>query len=120
MDARYGLRQLRKSPAFAATAILTLGLGIGGMTAVSRLRRRCCCARFPSETPDRLISLHESIKEDPHDFNVTAPDMLIFQRESKAFSGEGGYVGCGLRRHRSGRAVPCSGREGDGIAVSRL
>ena len=39
-----------------------------------------------------LISLHESIKEDPHDFNVTAPDVLIFQRESKAFSGEGGYI----------------------------
>ena len=27
------------------------------------------------------------------EFNVTAPDVLIFQRESKAFSGEGGYVG---------------------------
>src|ERR1700729_3219846 len=33
-DIRYVFRQVRRSPAFAATAILTLGLGVGSVTAV--------------------------------------------------------------------------------------
>ena len=115
MDARYGLRQLHKSPAFAATAILTLGLGIGGMTAAFSVAEAVLLRPLPFPDSDRLISLHESIKEDPHDFNVTAPDVLIFQRESKAFSGEGGYIsaaydvtGAGAPFHAAAERVTAS------------
>ena len=92
-DVRYGLRQLRKSPAFTTTAILTLALGIGGMTAAFSVVESVLLRPLPFRDSDRLVSLHETVEEDPHDFSMTAPDVLIFQRESHAFSGEGGYVG---------------------------
>ena len=91
-DIKFALRQLRKSPGFAVTAILTLALGIGGMTAVFSVVESVLLRPLPFLDPGRLIVLHERITHDPHQFNVTAPDILTFQRETKTFSGIGGYI----------------------------
>jgi putative ABC transport system permease protein len=92
-DVRYAFRQLRKSPGFALTAIFTLALGIGGMTAVFSVVESVLLRPLPFHNANQLVSLHESIAHDSHQFNVTAPDILTFQRETKAFSGIGGYIG---------------------------
>jgi hypothetical protein len=54
-DVRYGLRQLRHSPAFSAIAIATLALGIGGITAMFSAFDAVLIRSCP--TPMRTVSL---------------------------------------------------------------
>src|SRR4051812_2392341 len=54
-DVRYALRQLRKSPAFAAAAIVTLALGIGAAAAMFGLIQGVLLSRPPYAVPDRLV-----------------------------------------------------------------
>jgi predicted permease len=56
-DVRFALRQLRKSPGYALTAVLTLALGVGANSAVFTVINDAMLRSLPVERPDQLVTI---------------------------------------------------------------
>jgi hypothetical protein len=59
-DVRYGLRALRRNPAFSMIVILTLALGIGVNTALFSVVNTVMIRPLPYPDPDRLVAFVEA------------------------------------------------------------
>jgi putative ABC transport system permease protein len=56
-DLRFALRQMRRSPGFVVTAVLTLALGVGANTAVYSLLDQALLRSLPVSKPEQLVVL---------------------------------------------------------------
>ena len=63
-DVRYGLRQVRRNPAFSAIAIATLALGIGGITAMFSAFDAVLIRPLPYADADRLVMIWDDMSRD--------------------------------------------------------
>jgi putative ABC transport system permease protein len=56
-DLRFSLRQIRRSPGFMVTAVLTLALGVGANTAIFSLLDQALLRSLPVRAPEQLVVL---------------------------------------------------------------
>jgi putative ABC transport system permease protein len=56
-DLRFSLRQIRRTPGFMITAVLTLALGVGANTAIYSLLDQALLRSLPVRDPERLVIL---------------------------------------------------------------
>src|SRR5438270_13660745 len=89
-DLRYGLRMLRKSPAFTAIAVLTLALGIGANTAMFSIVYGVLLRALPFPEPDRVVHLYTKSPQWEHQ-SISFPNYLDWQRRSQSFSQMAAY-----------------------------
>jgi putative ABC transport system permease protein len=90
-DLRYGVRVLRKNPAFALIAILTLALGIGASTMIFSIVDAVLLHPFPYQDAGRLVTFHiqQANYAGPPDYS--APEFLDVRNGMRGFEDLIGY-----------------------------
>src|SRR5215831_12552950 len=89
-DIRYALRQLRKSPGFAVTAILILTIGIGASSAIFGFVDAALIRPLPYANPDRLVDVAETAAVFPRS-NISYYDFLDWKKMNEVFSSFDAY-----------------------------
>jgi len=91
-DIRYAWRGLRGAPVFAATAILTLALGIGANTAIFSVVHAVLFRPLPFPQPDRLYAVYSANRSaDLLRAAVSPVDLDDWRAERRAIDDLGGY-----------------------------
>src|SRR5579884_1962874 len=114
-DLRFTVRQLRSSPGFAATTVLTLGLGIGATTAIFSLVNAVLLRPLPFPEQNRLVAVAEGMSTGnapaiPGPFSY--PDYFDWRARNHSFTGMASMtdentvlVGRGEARHLTAEVV---------------
>lgn len=83
-DLRFGIRTLRKNPAFSAIAILALAIGIGANTAIFSVVNGVLLRPLAYHDSNQLVNIYEKIGDFSHS-SVAYPNYLDWRRETNSF-----------------------------------
>jgi predicted permease len=96
-DLRFSARMLRKSPAFAAVAVLTLTLGIGVNTAVFSAIYTILLQPLPYAHPEQLVLVSEGLpKLGGDEVGVAAGEYLDYRDRNRSFAQTAAYQNDGF------------------------
>ena len=114
-DLRFAVRQLRRSPGLAVTAILVLALGIGASTAIFGFVDAVLIQPLPYANPNQLVDVDESEAVFPRT-NLSRDDYEDWKRLNTTLSSLDVYGGTGflLRTGSLSEPVPAA-RVSDGF-----
>jgi predicted permease len=78
-DLRYALRIFRRSPGFAATAVVSLAVGIAAATGLFSIVNAALLNPFPFADINRIVRLDMNDKGKPRGLSVTARQLVALQ-----------------------------------------
>ena len=90
-DVKFAVRQLRRSPGFAAVAIITLALGIGANSAIFALVDATLLRPLPFPAPDRLVMAWEQQEGTPRG-RVSPLNLLDWTERNRTFDKLAGFI----------------------------
>ncbi|HET7570535.1 MAG TPA: ABC transporter permease [Gammaproteobacteria bacterium] len=109
-DLRFGFRQIKAKPGFAAAAILTLALGIGANTAVFSVLSGYLLKPLPYPHAGHLAQVNVEIpKVKVGDFAISMPIYQVIQQHTTAFAATAVYGRDDFNLNAGGRAQRVGG-----------
>jgi len=85
-DLRYAVRQLRMSPGFTLTAVLTLALGIGGLTTVATWTNAVLFNPWPQVRDARSLRFISATVLGSNGYSVHYDQLQFVRQQSRSFS----------------------------------
>jgi predicted permease len=110
-DLRYACRSLRKTPAYAAAAILTLALGIGANTAIFSALDGVVLKPLLYHEPDRLAIVALYNRSLKYATDLSYPDFLDWQRDARSFEQMAAFKPVGFDLANPGSPAHVNGYE---------
>jgi predicted permease len=108
-DMRYASRGLRRSPGFAATAIISLALGIGANTAIFSFVNALLLKRLPVPEPARLVQIAEYEHGKLANSAFSYPFIANLDKSNPVFDGILGRFPVRVNLTTDGLAEPLNG-----------